>query len=81
VKAARELGLRIPDDLALVGGDNIELAEYLAVPLTTFRQPAWEIGAHGAELLLARLHGEREHAEQVVLPTELIVRASSGGPR
>lgn len=81
MKAARELGLRIPDDLALVGGDNIELAEYLAVPLTTFRQPAWEIGAHGAELLLARLRGEREHAEQVVLPTELIVRASSGGPR
>lgn len=81
MKAARELGLRIPDDLALVGGDNIELAEYLEVPLTTFHQPGREIGARGAELLLARLLGDRESAEQIVLPTELIVRASSGGPR
>lgn len=81
MKAARALDLRIPDDLALVGGDDIELAEFLDVPLTTFHQPAREIGARGAELLLSRLHDEVEEPRQVVFTPRLIVRRSSGGPR
>ena len=47
MKAARMFGLRIPQDLALVGGDNIELAAFLEVPLTTFHPPAHEIGTRG----------------------------------
>jgi DNA-binding LacI/PurR family transcriptional regulator len=78
MKAAEERRLRIPDDVALVGGDDIELAEFLRVPLTTFHQPAREIGARGAELLLARLDGEGGGPRQVVLRPELIVRESSG---
>jgi LacI family transcriptional regulator len=81
LKAARELGLRIPDDLALVGGDDIELAEFLDVPLTTFHQPAYEIGSQGAALLLSRLEGESGEPRQIVMTPELIVRQSSGEHR
>lgn len=80
MKAARELGLRIPDDLALVGGDNIELAEFLDPPLTTFHQSAFEIGRNGAEILLDRVRGNDGEPRRVAFTPELIVRASSGGP-
>ncbi|MEA2515290.1 MAG: LacI family transcriptional regulator [Thermomicrobiales bacterium] len=81
MKAARALDLRIPDDLALVGGDDIELAEFLEVPLTTFHQPAREIGSLGAEILLDRLRGDNGEQRGVVLTPRLIVRRSSGCPR
>jgi LacI family transcriptional regulator len=81
MKAARALALRIPDDFALVGGDDIELAEFLEVPLTTFHQQAREIGSLGAQILLDRLRGEFAEPRRIVLKPELIVRRSSGGPR
>jgi LacI family transcriptional regulator len=81
MKAARALDLTIPDDLALVGGDDIELAEFLQVPLTTFHQPAREIGSHGAEILIERLRGTSEERRRMVLTPRLIVRRSSGWQR
>lgn len=78
LKAARELGLRIPGDLALAGGDDIELAEYLEPPLTSFSQPSAEIGAQVVNILMARIGGDREGVQQVVLKPQLIVRRSSG---
>jgi LacI family transcriptional regulator len=81
MKAARALGLKIPDELALVGGDDIELAEFLEVPLTTFHQPAREIGSLGAQILLDRLRGEQAEPRRIVLTPRLIVRRSSGGVR
>jgi LacI family transcriptional regulator len=78
MKAAKEYGLGIPEDLALAGGDNIELAEFLEAPLTTFVQPAREIGVRGAEIVLAKLRGEQPDIQQVVLKPRLIVRRSSG---
>jgi LacI family transcriptional regulator len=80
IKAARERGLTVPDDLALVGGDNIELAEFLDPPLTTFDQPALAIGRRGAEILLDRLDGDERPPHHVTFVPDLIVRASSGGP-
>jgi LacI family transcriptional regulator len=80
MKATGERGLAIPNDLALVGGDDIELAGFLATPLTTFHQPALEIGRRGAAMLLARLQDGDIEPRQDVLTPELIVRASSGGP-
>jgi LacI family transcriptional regulator len=81
MKAARAVDLTIPDDLALVGGDDIELAEFLEVALTTFHQPAREIGSLGAQILLDRLRGGNEEPRRVVLTPRLIVRRSSGGIR
>jgi LacI family transcriptional regulator len=76
------LGLRVPDDLAIVGYDDIEFAEAAAVPLTSVSQPRHLLGRTAAELLLteARTRGVADQAhqhQQVVYRPELIVRAST----
>lgn len=81
MKTAHELKIKIPEELALVGGDNIELSEFFEVPLTTFSQRAREIGARGAETLLGRLHGTVTETRKIVLEPEFVVRRSSGCPR
>jgi len=78
LKASKEFGLAVPGDLALAGGDDIELAQYLEVPLTSFNQPSDEIGAQVVAILMSRIGGDREGFKQVVLKPELIVRRSSG---
>ena len=80
MRAARQLGLRIPDDLALAGGDDIELAEFLEVPLTTFHQPTRQIGAQAAEVLTAKLSGSLQGVQQHTFAPTLVVRKSSGSP-
>ena len=81
LKAAKELGLAVPGDLALAGGDDIELAEYLEVPLTSFSQPSDEIGAQVVAILMSRIGGDRDGFKQVVLKPELIVRKIFGMSR
>jgi LacI family transcriptional regulator len=76
-----ERGVRIPDQIALVGFDDIDFAGMLPVPLTTVRQHPLEIGHKAAELLLDLVEGRRERqasAEAVIFPTELVVRSSCG---
>ncbi|MEU8758268.1 LacI family DNA-binding transcriptional regulator [Streptomyces sp. NPDC048659] len=75
-KAARRLGLRIPEDLSVTGFDDMALATALEPELTTVRLPAEEFGGRGMAALLAALSGERP--EPAVLPVELAVRGSSG---
>ncbi|MCG8346515.1 MAG: GntR family transcriptional regulator [Chloroflexales bacterium] len=70
-------GLRVPDDIAIVGFDDIPLAPYMPVPLTTVAQPKYEIGVRAAELLLARLAGKKSLGRELALPTSLVVRESS----
>jgi LacI family transcriptional regulator len=70
-------GVRVPDDLALVGYDDIEFAAAAAVPLTSVRQPAFLMGRRAARLLLSEGDGDHAH-ERVVLPPELTIRRSSG---
>lgn len=79
LEAARHAGVSIPDDVALVAGDETDFAEYLEPPLTTVHQPTRDMGRQGAELLLARLAGRRRRRKGVVLQPELIVRRSSAG--
>ena len=73
-------GLRVPEDVALLGYDDISFAASAAVPLSSVRQPSRDIGRRAAELLLdeiAALAGE-EHRHQAVLFTpELVVRRST----
>ncbi|MYW69696.1 substrate-binding domain-containing protein [Streptomyces sp. SID8379] len=79
-------GVRVPEDIAIVGYDDIEFAAAAAVPLTSVRQPAVTMGALAAELLLEEIEaadrpdGIHEH-RRVVLQPELVVRGSSLGPR
>lgn len=69
-------GLRVPDDVALMGFNDVEEARFAAVPLTTIRQPLYEQGKQAVRATLAALRGEPPH-EPVILATELIKRRSS----
>jgi DNA-binding LacI/PurR family transcriptional regulator len=71
-------GLRIPEDVALVGFDDIPLAPFLPVPLTTISQPRYEIGQRAADLLIHQIQCGPDEQARVILPTELVVRNSSG---
>lgn len=78
----RELGLRVPQDIAIAAFSNTGLAEILAPPLTTIRQPAFEIGETAANKLLQLLRQKQqgipqEEFERVELPMQLFVRRSS----
>lgn len=71
-------GLRIPDDVAVVGYDDLDLAAMLAPGLTSVRRPKDEFGRRGAQLLLDEIENPATHVhQQIVFQTELIVRASS----
>jgi DNA-binding LacI/PurR family transcriptional regulator len=77
--ALLDRGLRVPDDVAIVGLDDVELAERARVPLTTVRQPSDRIGALAVDTLLARVRGEQPPppVRQLFTP-ELVIRSSCG---
>jgi DNA-binding LacI/PurR family transcriptional regulator len=80
LRALREafaLGLRVPEDVALVGVDDIPAASTAAVPLTTVRQPFQAMGERAIERLLARIGGAAPVPETMLLPAELVVREST----
>lgn len=77
--AAYDLGLRVPEDVAVVGFDDTPAARDVRPALTTVSLPTYEIGASAARLLLRLLAGEATE-ETVWLPTRLVVRQSSGVP-
>jgi LacI family transcriptional regulator len=81
VRASQENGLRVPEDVALVGFDDIQLAAVMQPPLTTIRQDKIGLGAAAGDALLRML----EHADTAppvtTLPVELVVRQSSGSRR
>jgi LacI family transcriptional regulator len=77
--AATDLGLRVPDDLSVIGFDDIELSEHLH--LSTIRQPLFESGRQGVELLLAALADPDLPPRRRELPLELVQRATTGPPR
>jgi DNA-binding LacI/PurR family transcriptional regulator len=77
LRAARERGLRVPDDIAIVGFDDIILASYTTPTLTTVRQPAYEMGRLAIDAVLAASTNGPQ-PQRVVLPTELMIRESCG---
>jgi DNA-binding LacI/PurR family transcriptional regulator len=77
MRRARELGLRVPDDLSLVGFDDISLAALLDPPLTTIRQPSVEQGRVAVNKLFELIKEGKKEFETVILPVELIVRGST----
>ncbi|SMO81712.1 LacI family DNA-binding transcriptional regulator [Paracoccus laeviglucosivorans] len=72
-------GLRVPDDISVMGFDDIELAAYVMPPLTTIRQHRAPLGRRAAEVLLARMQ-QKQHDDSTVLPVELVVRGSTAAP-
>ncbi|NJO83829.1 MAG: GntR family transcriptional regulator [Blastochloris sp.] len=74
-RAAASIGLRVPDDLAVVGFDNLDLAEQLDPALTTIAQPFLKIGRTAAETLLKRIAGDHD-SNQITLSPQLMERES-----
>ena len=79
--AVHEHGLRVPDDVALVGFDDQPLAAAVDPPLTTMRQPIRQMGSLATEVLINILEGRLSTPYRAILPTELIVRKSCGASR
>jgi LacI family transcriptional regulator len=77
LQACAKLGCRVPDDLAIVGFDDIPIAALVTPPLTTCRSPQFEIGVQTMNLLLKCIDGCSEGCEEVVVRPELVVRASA----
>lgn len=77
VAGVREHGLRVPEDVAVIGFDDVAIASHTDPPLTTIRQPMRDMGATAARLLLAALRGKPLAQTRTVLDTELIVRGST----
>lgn len=79
LKALQDLGLRVPEDVALVGFDDLPPALITFPFLTVAAQPAYEMGRKATEILLGRLSGETaEPFQEVVFPAEIIIRQSTG---
>lgn len=75
--AIREKGLRMPDDIALVGFDDMRFAAYASPPLTTIRQPAAQLGEAAVRMMQAIFHGEAIEQHTVILDHELVIRESA----
>jgi DNA-binding LacI/PurR family transcriptional regulator len=81
LEAAQRECLDVPDDVSIVGFDDIQQASLISVPLTTVAQPRIEIGIRAVDILIERIHGVRSQPAHIVLPTRLVVRLSSGRAR
>lgn len=78
LRAAHKLGLRVPDDVAIAGFDNIPLASFTTPPLTTVEQPIAEQGAAAAKFLLERIERQyTDSARRICMPCKLVVREST----
>ena len=80
LRALREASLHVPDDMAVVGTDGVELGEYTSPPLTTVDHPRADLARLAVETLFELLGGGRPAEMERVLPTRLIVRESCGAP-
>jgi ABC-type sugar transport system substrate-binding protein len=78
LQAIHEQGLQIPEEMAVLGFDDMPWASSLRPPLSAVAQPAEEIGRTAAQLLLERLNDPGRIVRQVILPATLVVRASCG---
>jgi LacI family repressor for deo operon, udp, cdd, tsx, nupC, and nupG len=79
LRAAREAGLRVPGQLAVIGVDDMPLASYFEPSLTTMRQDLVAIGCQAAGLLICAVENPGAERQHLRLPAELIVRESTGG--
>jgi DNA-binding LacI/PurR family transcriptional regulator len=79
IAAARELGIQIPEDLSVIGYDDIEAADY--VGLTTVRQQLFESGRRGAEILLSQIRDRADDPPIARLSPDLVIRATTARPK
>ncbi len=75
--AATEAGIEVPGQLRIAGYDDVDMLDYLRVPITTMRQRVYEMGREGVRLVLRRINKPDAEPVQTVLPCELIIRKST----
>ncbi|MFF4837035.1 LacI family DNA-binding transcriptional regulator [Streptomyces sp. NPDC001315] len=80
IETARARGLRVPEDLSVVGFDDTDLAQMASPPLTTVRQPLREMGGAALRTALRLANGDKVESHHIELATELVVRASTAPP-
>jgi LacI family transcriptional regulator len=80
IRALRDHGLRVPDDVSVVGFDDIQGAAYHTPSLTTIRQPLNSMGNTAARILLERIRGGKDYPDEVPIVPELIIRESTMPP-
>lgn len=80
IMAARDSGLSVPNDISVLGFDDIDLAKYVTPALTTIRQDTALLGSRAAEILFATIDRERDDIEALVLPVEVVERDSCAPP-
>ena len=80
LRAAQQAGVRVPDELSIIGYDDVAYACYVTPPLTTVKQPKHEMGCQATEMALALLEGG-DAVQNLLVPGELVVRESCGPPR
>jgi DNA-binding LacI/PurR family transcriptional regulator len=78
IKAILERGLRIPGDIAIVGFSDDIRAALMPTPLTTIRQPAYEVGRRAAMKLIGQIEGDSAAIEDVIIQAEEVIRQSCG---
>jgi LacI family transcriptional regulator len=81
IHAFRAAGLRVPDDVAVVGFDDIPLARHTDPSLTTIHQPLIDMGEAAARMLVAAIDGQAHASETALLPTNLVIRDSTTASR
>ena len=79
LRGLQDAGLRVPDDMAVIGTDGIELGRYTNPALTTIDHPRADLGRQAVEALCRQIQGRPAPATEQVLPVRLIVRESCGG--
>jgi len=79
--AARERGVRVPEEVSVAGFDDIDFAAYCVPPLTTIRVPAYEMGQLAVKVLLDLIRGDPGQVRQYCLDTDLIIRSSCDEPK
>jgi len=80
IRAFRDHGLRVPEDVSIVGFDDIQGAAYHNPSLTTIRQPLHTMGTNAARILLQRIQGSKDYPAHVAIVPELIIRESTAPP-
>jgi LacI family transcriptional regulator len=80
LKAAREMNCRVPQDISIVGSGDVQFTTMASPPLTTIREPFYEIGWEAADRLLRIIGGQELSESQLILPAELVVRSSTAPP-
>jgi DNA-binding LacI/PurR family transcriptional regulator len=81
IRALRDANLRVPEDVSVIGFDDISVAAYYTPRLTTIRQPLRTMGETAARILLQRIQGSKDYPDKVAIPPELIVRETTAAAR